>query len=342
MGNRSDRQAWAKESMKGVENQLMPSFTPDLSELDERGIRWDVQKTKAHGFFSTMCTCEAGLSFEEAKRFVQIVADEAGEDLEVSTSIVFDSFEQNVEMLQHAAEVGVDSALLGYPLNWFPEREEEIYERTREMAEATDLSIVLYLSNKFNFERFHPAGFPLHYLDQLADIGNVVAVKISNPGLMGPVHHICGNRILVSNPIEALLPNHVVAFGMQWIGAAPYEIYQTPEQPLFTDYFAAVREGRWDEGMETYHRLTPIREIFFQQMQPQLMVGTYHWPQHKYYQWLVGGNGGFTRQPAMKLAVYEREMVKVAMRRCGLQPRENDAEFFVGRVNYEAGAAARV
>lgn len=339
MADRSERQAWAKENMKGIENQLMPSFTPDLSELDERGVRWDVQKTKEHGFFSTLCTCEAALSFEEAKRFVEIVADEAGEDLHVATTLVFDSFEQNLEMLEHAARVGADSALLGYPLNWYPDDPGEIYERTRELADATDLSIVLYISNKFNFERFHPAGFPMDLLDRLADIENVVAVKVSNPQLLADIHRICGDRLLLSNPIEGFLPNHIVAFDMQWIGAGPYEIYQTPDQPLFTDYFAALREGRWEEGMKTYYRLTPIREIFFMQMQPQLMVGTYHWPQHKFYQWLVGGNGGFTRQPAMKLAVHEREMVRVALRRAGLEPRENDAEFFVGRVNYEASAA---
>lgn len=30
------------------------------------------------------------------------------------------------------------------------------------------------------------------------------------------------------------------------------------------------------------------------------MRGTYHWTMQKFHQWCVGGNGGVTRQPAMK------------------------------------------
>lgn len=143
MASKSDMQQWAAENMRGIENQLMPSFTPEMDELDEEGIRLDVRQTKEHGFFSTLCTCEAGMSFEEAKRFVEIVADEAGDELKVSTTLVFDSFEQNFEMLDHAESVGVDSAMLGYPLNWYPESEEEIYEKTKEMCEATAMAKVL-------------------------------------------------------------------------------------------------------------------------------------------------------------------------------------------------------
>ena len=335
MTEKSEMQAWAAENMKGVENQLMPSFTPDLENLDEEGIRWDVQKSKEHGFFSTLCTCEAGMSFDEAKQFVEIVSDEAGEELEASTTLVFDSFEQNFEMLEHAERVGLDSALIGYPLNWYPDSPEEIYEKTREMCETTDMAMVLYITDKFNFERFHPANFPLEYLDDLADINNVVGVKMSDPALMGPVDRMVGNRLLISNPIEGLLPTHVEAFDMQWMGAGPYEVYQSPDQPILVEYFRQLREGNWEEAMETYHRLTPVRETFMQQMRPQLRLGTYHWPQHKYYQWLMGGNGGYTRQPVMELTMHDRHSIRQAMRQVGLEPRENDAEFFEGRVNYE-------
>lgn len=48
---RSELKQWAKENMKGVENLTLPSFTRDLSELDEEGIRWDVRKSIEHGFF---------------------------------------------------------------------------------------------------------------------------------------------------------------------------------------------------------------------------------------------------------------------------------------------------
>jgi len=338
----SDMKDWAREKLKGVENQLMPSFKPDMVELDEAGIRLDVRKTKEHGFVSTLCTCEAGLTFEEAKRFVEIVADEDGDDLKVSTTILFDTFEQNFEMLKHAQEVGADSALLGFPLRWAPESEEEVYEKGREMIEsAPDLAIVLYETHKFNFERFHASGFPLGLFKRWAELPNAVALKVADPRLMGPIHRECGDRILLACPVEGFLPSFVEAYGMQWIGAGPYEVYQTPGQPILVDYFNALMDGRYDEGMEGYWRLTPIREAFMAHMMPQLVLGTYHWPEHKYYQWLSGGNGGFTRQPAMQLSAHGREEIKAARAMAGIKPPEEDeASYFVGRSNFESRVGA--
>lgn len=44
MGNtKRDLKLWAKEHLRGVENTLLPSFTPDLAALDEEGIRHDVR-----------------------------------------------------------------------------------------------------------------------------------------------------------------------------------------------------------------------------------------------------------------------------------------------------------
>lgn len=65
---------WAKEHLKGVENTLFPSFTPDLQELDEDGIRLDVRQSIAHGFTSMMCATEVGLHFAEqgVKLFKQL------------------------------------------------------------------------------------------------------------------------------------------------------------------------------------------------------------------------------------------------------------------------------
>jgi len=330
-----DWSSWAETHMKGVENLLMPSFTPDMERLDEEGIRWDVRQSEKHGFFGTLCTCESGLELEEMKRFLEIATDEAGEELSVGTTAMLDSFAKNRELIEHAAAVGCDTVLLGYPPNWVPESVDAVYDRTRKLCETADIGVVLHLNDKYNFEHLHPSGYPVEVLDRLADIENAVALEVSDPNMMGPAHRICGDRLLITNPIEGLLPNHVRAFGMQWLGAGPYEVYQSPKHPLLIEYFEALREGNWEMAMETYNRLTPIRETFMHQMRAPLQVGTYHWPQQKFYQWLVGGNGGYTRQPVMELSREDREMIRNAMRQVGLDPRENDDEFFAGRVNFE-------
>jgi 4-hydroxy-tetrahydrodipicolinate synthase len=318
--------------MIGIENLTMPSFTPDMEALDEEGIRRDVRQTKSHGFFGTLCTSEAGLSFKEAERFVDIVADEAGDDLSVGTTAMFDTLEQTYQMLEHAESVGLDTVLLGYPPGWMPQSTEAVYETTEDLCRSADVGVVLHLSDKYNFDRLHPSGFPVDLLDRLADIDNAVAMEVSDPSMMPVADRACGDRLLLTNPIEGLLPNHVSAYDIQWLGAGPYEVYQTPEERLLAEYFRSLRVGDWEEAMETYWRLTPVREAFMQQMQPPLQVGTYHWPQMKYYQWLSGGTGGYTRQPVMELDRRDRRVIRRAREAAGLEnTKDADESFFEGR-----------
>jgi len=327
----------AREHMRGIENETHPSFTPDLSHLDEEGIRLDVQQAIRHGFFCTFAVTESSLTYEEAKRFVEIVVDEAKGKILVSAPVTFDSLDKNVDFLKHLQKIGAHTCLLGYPSSYYPKSVEQAYRDYRDMCDAVpDFPIVLYPTHKFNFERFHPSGFPLDLLEQWADIPNVVAAKLAviEPGWIFECFRRVNEKIVVGCPMERWAPLLHQQFGMHWMGAGHYEAFQSPEKPLLVDYFNLLLQGKTDQAMEIYWMLTPIRLMFEKQFLPTLEVGTYHWPQHKYYQWLVGGNGGFTRQPVMKMYQHEMEETKAAMRAIGLNLREPDEEFYVGRTNY--------
>src|SRR5512143_1810262 len=82
--SKADRKEWARKRFVGAESSLLPSFTPDLSQLDEAGIRYDVRQSIKHGFFSVFCA-GVGLTPEEKRRFTEIAVDEAGSDILVST-----------------------------------------------------------------------------------------------------------------------------------------------------------------------------------------------------------------------------------------------------------------
>jgi dihydrodipicolinate synthase/N-acetylneuraminate lyase len=333
---KSQLKKWAKEHLRGLENCVMPSFTRDLSQLDEDGIRWDVQQSVRHGFVSMLCTCEAGLTFEEAKRFVGLVAGEAKEKIFVCVTVMFDNFKQNFEMLQHADKVGCHCALLGYPPNYYPKSEDEILKVTREMCDSTGLGIVLFPSQIFNFRRFHPSGFPPQLLLQMCDIENVVAMKSSVGviGAQGQVFHLCGEKVLVNVPLESMTPIFVQKYGQQWIGGSPHEAYQSPEKPYLVEYFNLMLKGEFEKAMEIYWKLHPVRVCFEATKAKYQAGGTKHYPLWKYYQWCVGGNGGFTRQHVMKMDQRDMEAHKSALRAIGITPREPDEEFFIGRVNF--------
>ncbi len=331
---KAELKQWAREKMKGVENCTFPSFLPGLAELDEDGIRWDVNMAVKHGFFSTLAVTECGLSFEEAKKFLQIVTDEAKGKILVSTTLLFDSFEKNWEMLKYAEEVGCHLVLFGYPPSFYPKSEEEIYKITREMCDATNLGIVLYPSPQFNFERLHPSGFNPKLLARMAEFDNAVAIKVGEAGLAADCARLFGDKVLVSNPSERFLPMMHKAYGQQWIGAGCYEVYQSPQTRGLVNYFNLLMEGKEDEAMEIYWSLAIVRNMFEAQHMQTVMLGLYHWNMQKYYQWLVGGNGGYVRQPCMKLLQHDMEPFKFALSMIGIEPRQPDEEFYIGRVNY--------
>ena len=56
---KSEAKLWAKKNMKGLEVPVFPSFTPDLEDLDEEGIRFDVNHIFASsGEYTVTVTAE--------------------------------------------------------------------------------------------------------------------------------------------------------------------------------------------------------------------------------------------------------------------------------------------
>jgi len=331
---KSQLKKWAKEHLKGAENILFPSFLLGMKELDEDGIRLDVRQSIKHGFFSTMCATETGLTLKEAKRFVEIVADESKDKILVTTSLILDSFEDNMELMIQAEKVGVSGVLLGFPPSFFPRKSEEVYDVIKRFCDATSMHVTIYPSPHFNLSRFHPSGFPLDILKKVVEIENVVAIKAGELGLFVHCQELVGDKVLVGCPVERYAPLLVKGFGMQWMGAGCYEVLQSTEKPFMVQYFNLLLEGKFEEAMEIYWKLTPARVTFEEQFNKTVMSGTYNWHQQKYYQWCVGGNGGLTRQPAMKQHTFEMQPTNMAFRMIGIEPSENQEEFVMGRSNY--------
>ncbi|HEY95373.1 MAG TPA: hypothetical protein G4O15_10615 [Dehalococcoidia bacterium] len=101
---RSEAKQWAKEHYKGLDGVLSPSFTPDLKELDEEGIRFDVQHNISKGMFSILCQTEVcAMTFEERKKFLEIACDEANGKILVSMFTGIDTIEQDMEQLSSSS-----------------------------------------------------------------------------------------------------------------------------------------------------------------------------------------------------------------------------------------------
>jgi len=332
--DKRDLKEWAREHFRGYENVLVPSFSPDLAELDEAGIRHDVRQTIRHGFFSTLCSIETGLTFEEKKRFLEIAADEAGDEISVAFSLAGDTLEENIALLAHAEQVGCTHALLSYPHSFRPRTEDDIYAYSAAICESTNLGVYLFTSDKFAFHRFHPSGVPFSVIDRLVELDNVIAIKVGgmDSGMITECFERYSGKVLVASLHLGLFPLTVRHYGQQWSGAWTVEALQTPEQPRAVEYFELLRAGKEDEAMQIYWSLAPALGTMGRLMAPLIPTGAYHWPQLKYFQWLSGGNGGMTRQPCMRLFQRDLDAVKGGFRASGFEiTSDPDDAFFVGR-----------
>lgn len=332
--DKRDLKDWAREHFRGFENVLMPSFTPDLATLDEEGIRRDVRQSIRHGFFSTLCSVETGLTFEEKKRFLEVAADEAAGEISVALSLAGDTLEENLALLEHAEKVGCTHGLLSYPHSFNPASAEDVYAYASAIVDGTNLGVYLFVSDKFGFHRFHPSGVPFEVFDRLAERDNVIAMKLGgfDSGTIFECFERYGDTLLVATLNIGLFPLTVRHWGQQWSGAWTVEALQTPEQPYAVEFFDLLREGREDEAMLLYWRLAPALGAMAARMAPLVPTGAYHWPQLKYYQWLSGGNGGMTRNPTMRLFQRDLEAIKGGFRAAGLRLTDDpDDAFFLGR-----------
>ena len=339
--SRDEAKDWAKKNLKGLEAVIFPSFTPDLKELDEEGIRYDVNHLIANGFTSALIAPEAcGTTFEERKKIVEIVCDEAKGKIHTSVAVMQDTVEEDIEMLQHIEKVGGTFALLGHPVQYHPWSVEDIFQMYKHMCDSTNIAIVFY-PGRLHTRKFHPSYFPPNLLPRIADIPNVVAMKVGGGSSMAITvmsFRLCGDKILVNDPTPDRWFVTVPQYGQQWAGAAPFYAMQTPERPRMVNIFNLLVKGEIDKAMDIYWEAAPPAEGGGGLADSYFHSGIVTALSDKYSHWCNGGNGGTVRQPTGRLHDYQKERIRAGLRALGFTPREPEEEFYVGRVNYAKGA----
>ncbi|MGZ8348494.1 MAG: dihydrodipicolinate synthase family protein [Allosphingosinicella sp.] len=344
--SRSDRKAWAKANFKGLETILMPSFTPDLKELDEEGIRHDVRMSKKHGFFSVFCA-GVGLSPEEQLRMIRIVVDEANGELEVAFSMGFNKDDEKLDLMRLACDAGATHVLLHPSFQWKPADAKELYDWYRRMIDSSDLNIALWATDGQNFRHFAPANIPIDVIDRLGDLDKVIAIKLMTTLDEAVTFQLCervSDRILIGCVNLKMFPLLSKHYGAQWSGAWTVEALQSPDKPYVTNYVNQLNAGQYDEAIATYHHITPAYRALFQMMAPLLPAGVHPFTQLKYYQWFAGGNGGLLRTPSnpverdFRLDPRQRENIARAFEEIGIAPTGPAESFVTGRAAYAQGA----
>ncbi len=350
---KSEAKDWARERFHGLENILVPSLKLEEFDggsslnMDEEGIRHDVRECRRHKFF--MCTAGIeGVPFMMLemimREFWEIAVDEAGGDIFIDAYVSANTFDDTVAAARLAQDCGCDSIMLAYPPFWRPETEDEIFEFTRAVCDSIDIAVVAYPSHKYNFERFHTSSFSPGLLRRIVGIENVVAAKLGvAEDITYDMHcfDLCGDKALLASPSPRNWSILVKHYGQQWAGSAPYEFLQDREHTYAADYFTLLTEGKYEQAMDLYWRIFPKAEIMQELLDYTVYEGVYNMMHFKYIGWLAGFNGGPITLPTARLYEHQKKAMREARENMGLENREPDEEFYIGRVRYADQGGAR-
>ena len=337
----SEKKQWARDQLRGLGSLVMPSFTPDFKRLDEEGVRFDIRHRIRQGFRSTMVSA-TGATAEQRKRMMEIVREETRGKM-LHSVIVGGAADAAIASLNDAARMGCTHAMVTFPDSVRPETEEQVLAHYRKVIDASPLPVLLYGAAVPSLRRFHPSGIPIDVFDRLADHPSVVAMKLTHSMPAALAFELCerlSNR-LVLGPVNLdlfpILGRHYpyIQWSSQWISDA----VQSPEKPYGVELLDLVRQRRMDQALKVYWQMQPLVQLIYD-VQASLLPA-HPWQHMKYYQWVMGGNGGLLpldgRESVPPLDASARRLIRDTSRKVGIAADRPEDEFIVGRVAYAKG-----
>lgn len=255
-------------------SQIEGIFVPTITPYDERGlinegelrriVSWLIE-SGVSGLYPNGSLGEfVRLSFEERKKVVSIVADEARGRVPILAGAAEGNVEMTIEMASHCAEIGCRAISLTGPYYYRPSQE-SIEAYFREVARVTPIDIVVYNIPMFANE------ISLPVLERLAlDFERIVGTKDSSKDFcrfQQVIHLIKSRRPEFSTLIgweELLVPSLFMGGDggtLSTCGVAPEVIMKI---------YHLARSGRWDDARSMQYRLL---ELF------QTMVTTPSFPE---------------------------------------------------------------
>ncbi|MDO6966686.1 dihydrodipicolinate synthase family protein [Rhizobium alvei] len=331
---KNEAREWAREKLVGVINCTLPSFSNDLTRLNEKAIRHDTRLAIEHGFIGSLAVSEVSITLDEYIDFMSMMKDEAGDRLVITHHASWNTLEQNIEAVQRAEAAGAEFVLLSYPPAFYPESEDDIYRYTKAMCDSTNLAVMLFPMFLWGFSpRIHPSDIPVSLIRRLIDdCPNVAAIKAEGgfPSIQSVIEcdRLFGKEVVISMPIEGELIPLSQIMPIQLSATSDHEYWG----PLIPQVFNLLRQGEFDKASEIYWRMHPARKakgLVAQQMHGGHFINRYVW---KFQGWLQGYNGGPLRMPTQRIHDPQMQTLRKGLTDAGLNPSmEPFREFFIGR-----------
>ncbi len=334
---RSEVKERARAQWHGACNVTLPSFTTSFDGLNARAIEHDIRHGASLGFWGTLVAAESGTTFPEYLRFMEISAGAAPKGFNLVVHLSCDTVAEMREAAKTAETLGYEAALLSYPPSFNPKSAQEIVDFSRDIADATDIALILFAVPTWGFGGLHPSKFPPEAVAAMAKFTTAAAVKYeANPPAMttgmADMLRRCKNDVLLECPLEQYAPGLHDWFGMQWIGTSAYDSFGDRVPTVMR----LLREGQWDAAMEVYWSYQAAREAkggFHATFAGANLIHRMGW---KYMSWLHGGSGGLLRMPQMRLLPNQMAALRTGLAKSGYTLPANDDGFREGRLPVES------
>ncbi|GHF35172.1 4-hydroxy-tetrahydrodipicolinate synthase [Amycolatopsis bartoniae] len=331
---RDEARTWAREKLVGAVNCTIPTFTGDLERLNETAVRHDARLAVEHGFVGSLGVSEVTITFPEYFDFLRMIKAETGDELLLVHHASFGTLELNIKAVREAEKAGAEVVLLSYPPNFYPETEQDIFDYTKAVCDATNLAVILFPMYLWGFSpRIHASDIPAGLIRRLLDTcPNIAAIKAEGgfPSIQGIIecHRHFGEEVVISMPIESELIPLSQLMPIQLSATSNHEYYG----PLIPHVMELLRKGEHDRATEIYWQMHPARQVA-KALSPALHGGYFINRQAwKFQGWLQGYNGGPLRQPTQRIHDQQMNAFRKGLADSGLNPSTDPfREFFVGR-----------
>ena len=174
---KSEAKEWARQNWHGLCNVIIPSYSSDLKRLNETGIRHDVRRNIELGFWGALLVSEAATTDDEYIEFMEIAVDEAKGRHNFLFHGCFDTVEDVVRLAQGRRGHRRGRLPAQPPASFYPQSEKELYDYTEYVCSRTNLGVVSFAEPHWNFNRFHPSGYPPKVMLEAAKLEALVACK---------------------------------------------------------------------------------------------------------------------------------------------------------------------
>jgi 4-hydroxy-tetrahydrodipicolinate synthase len=313
---RSDAKDYAKQHLRGVWAATLMPFI-DEKRIDEQGWRHNLRhwtrELELGGLFVGGKQGEFyAMTLEERKRSFDIAVEECSGTSGTMLSCSDQSMDTVIELARHAQDIGADYIVVHTPLLYFgAHTDETLFEYYRHIAGQVDIGVALW-------NQPPDCGYmisPELCVKLAKEIPNIVAIKYSVPReVYSKLSRLAGDSLIVSCSSEEEWFDNIVELGWQvYLCSTPPFLMQTKHDRRMNEYTRLAMAGEVERARKVRDSLDPVRDALKKSRpsgKPQA--------QAKYWQELLGQAGGPVRRPLLQLTNAEKDVIRAAFERCGL------------------------